>query len=198
VLPTRAKRTFCAALKMRTLIKRSNNDVRYYVGAWGISGLASSALLRAEFDRAASPPLGVDWTQRGLVSRLFNSQLAVALQQRAAATAQPSRVAAEAAEHGHVALAEHRLAQPNRITATDVLALLPAALLLGIPGLPIAGLAIAIAGLCRPVAHAMMGGVLGARPFVGMTRVRRRHRGQRNEDGQTQQRGLEHDEPFVN
>jgi len=102
--------------------------------------------------------------------------------QCAAAAAERAGVAAEAAEHGHVALRQHRLAQTHGVVPAHIVR----PLLTGGAGLGGAVTRIAV----------MFGGFSGARPFVGMTRLRRRCHGDGNEDDQTQQRGLEHDEPF--
>lgn len=108
------------------------------------------------------------------------SELAVALQQRAAASAQPPGVAPEAAEDRHVALSEHRLAQADGVPPADILALLL--------GLPITRLPVTRPR--RPTRMPVMRAVsrtLDARPFVGMPRARRRYCGERKQHNETQE-----------
>jgi hypothetical protein len=115
---------------------------------------------------------------RGIDAAL--SELAVALQQRAAASAQPPGVAPEAAEDRHVALSEHRLAQADGVPPADILALLL--------GLPITRLP--VTRLRRPTRMPVMRAVsrtLDARPFVGMPRPRRRRCGERKKRNETQE-----------
>jgi hypothetical protein len=117
-------------------------------------------------------------TAQGIEAAL--SELAVALQQRAAASAQPPGVAPEAAEDRHVALSEHRLAQADGVPPADILALLL--------GLPITRLP--VTRLRRPTRMPVMRAMsrtLDARPFVGMPRPRRRRRGERKQHSETQE-----------